>query len=46
MMAVTGPLWALWDRRLSQRRLLMISMLGMAVTLGTRVRRQLRQGGR
>jgi GPH family glycoside/pentoside/hexuronide:cation symporter len=32
MMAATGPLWALWDRRLAQRKLLMISMLGMAVT--------------
>jgi len=33
LMAAAGPLWALWDKRASQRRLLMISMLGMAVTL-------------
>jgi len=33
LMAATGPLWALWDRRVSQRKLLMISMLGMAVAL-------------
>ena len=32
VMAATGPLWALWSRRLSQRRLLTISMVGMAVT--------------
>jgi len=32
VMAATGPLWALWSRRLSQRRLLTISMIGMAVT--------------
>jgi GPH family glycoside/pentoside/hexuronide:cation symporter len=32
LMAATGPLWTLWSKRLSQRRLLTISMLGMAVT--------------
>lgn len=31
LMAATGPLWALWDKRASQRKLLNISMLGMAV---------------
>lgn len=30
LMALIGPLWALWDKRTSQRRLLTISMLGMA----------------
>ncbi len=34
MMALTGPLWALWNKRLSQRRLLKISMIGLAVMLG------------
>jgi len=32
MMAATGPLWALADRYVSQRRLLTIAMVGMAVT--------------
>ena len=33
LMAVAGPLWAWWDKRASQRRLLTVSMLGMAATL-------------
>jgi GPH family glycoside/pentoside/hexuronide:cation symporter len=32
-MALTGPLWALWNKRLSQRTLLNISMIGLAVSL-------------
>ena len=30
VMAATGPLWTVWSKRASQRRLLTISMLGMA----------------
>jgi GPH family glycoside/pentoside/hexuronide:cation symporter len=30
VMAATGPLWTVWSKRTSQRRLLTISMLGMA----------------
>jgi GPH family glycoside/pentoside/hexuronide:cation symporter len=33
MMAATGPLWNQWSKRSSQRRLLMISMVGMAATI-------------
>jgi GPH family glycoside/pentoside/hexuronide:cation symporter len=32
-MALTGPLWALWNKRLSQRTLLNISMIGLAISL-------------
>jgi GPH family glycoside/pentoside/hexuronide:cation symporter len=34
VMAVTGPLWLLWNKKLPQRKLLNIAMLGLAVTLG------------
>ena len=33
IMAATGPLWNLWSKRSSQRRLLMITMVGMAATV-------------
>jgi GPH family glycoside/pentoside/hexuronide:cation symporter len=32
-MALTGPIWGLWNKRLKQRQLLNISMLGLAVAL-------------
>jgi len=32
VMAATGPLWTMWSKRTSQRRLLTISMLGMAAS--------------
>jgi len=34
VMAATGPLWAMWNRRVPQRRLLNAAMLGTAVVLG------------
>jgi GPH family glycoside/pentoside/hexuronide:cation symporter len=33
IMALTGPLWALWNKKLPQRTLLNISMIGLAVAL-------------
>ena len=34
VMAVTGPLWMLWNKKLPQRKLLQISMIGFMISLG------------
>ncbi|MCI0521315.1 MAG: MFS transporter, partial [Chloroflexi bacterium] len=33
IMGLTGPLWGLWNKRLSQRKLLNLSMVGLAISL-------------
>jgi GPH family glycoside/pentoside/hexuronide:cation symporter len=33
IMAVSGPLWLLWNKKLPQRQLLQISMIGLAICL-------------
>ncbi len=34
LMALTGPIWSFWNRKLSQRTLLNITMLGLAFAFG------------